>query len=66
MENQRSELLSDVNRTLGQTAYEAYCSHTGWKSLVSGGPLPAWSSLDLRIKDAWEAAAEAVAAATKA
>lgn len=62
MENQRTELLSELNRTDGQRAYEAYCSHTGWKSLVSGAPLPKWSDLDLRIKDAWEAAAEAVMA----
>ena len=48
----------------GQVAYEGYCEHTGWKSLVSGQPLPAWDEApDPLLEEAWEAAAEAVLAA---
>jgi len=46
-------------KTLGQIAYEAYCNHTGWKSLVSGAPLPVWKDLDKTIKIAWEVAGKA-------
>ncbi len=35
-------------------AYEAYCRHTGWKSLVSGKDLPQWDDLPLEIQKAWE------------
>ena len=44
----------------GQIAYEAYCNKAGWKSLATGAPLPQWSALPDAIRDAWEAAAEAV------
>lgn len=46
---------------LGKIAYEAYCAKTNWKSLVSGADLPQWGALKPEIKDAWEAAAIAVA-----
>ncbi len=46
----------------GQIAYEAYCEHTGWKSLVSGSDLPVWAVLNSNIKTAWEVAAAAVRA----
>lgn len=45
---------------IGQAAYEAYCGHTGWKSLVSGQDLPQWEVLDSGIKEAWVVAANAV------
>lgn len=46
--------------TLGQIAYEAYCNHTDWKSLVSGAQLPEWDKLDPKIQDAWNVAATVV------
>lgn len=45
--------------SVGQVAYEAYCRHTGWKSLVSGAPLPPWAELPLGIQLAWMEAAGA-------
>lgn len=62
MENQATELLSQVSRTAGQIGYEAYCADTDWKSLVSGAQLPEWSALNPRIRQAWEVAARAVQA----
>jgi hypothetical protein len=46
---------------LGQIAYEAYSASAGGKSLVSGDTLPDWADLDPQIREAWRAAAEAVA-----
>lgn len=43
---------SPVN--MAQEAYEAYCGHTQWKSLVSGADLPPWASLTAPIRAAWE------------
>ena len=43
-----------------QVLYEAYCEHTGWKSLASGQDLPQWSGLREDIKEAWRASARAV------
>lgn len=40
---------------LAKVAYEAYCAHTGWKSLVSGATLPQWVDVKPEIKAAWEA-----------
>jgi hypothetical protein len=47
-------------KTLGQVAYEAYCKHTNWKSLISGADLPQWIAVKPEIKDAWEAAGTAI------
>lgn len=47
-------------RTIGEIAYDGYCAKTGFKSLVSKEPLPAWGKLKLEIQQAWEAAAMAV------
>ena len=44
---------------LGQVAYEAYCGK-GWKSLISGAPLPQWEEVRPDIQAAWDAAADAV------
>lgn len=41
--------------TLGQLAYEAYATHTGWKSLVTNQAIPPWSQLKPEIQQAWEA-----------
>jgi hypothetical protein len=44
-------------KTMGQVAYEAYCTHTGWKSLATGSPLPPWEHVKPEMHEAWEAAA---------
>jgi hypothetical protein len=44
---------------LAAILYGAYCAHTGWKSLVSGQPLPLWGDVRNEIKDAWRASADA-------
>lgn len=49
-------------KTTGQVAYEAYAGSTGWKSLVSGAPLPQWEAQAEPIRAAWEAAATAARA----
>ena len=51
---------------LGDLAYNAYCDAAGNRSLVSGDPLPLWDDLPWEIRQAWDAAAEAVATSTKA
>lgn len=45
----------------GREAYEAYCRQTGWKSLVSGAPLPQWPELSAEIQSAWSCSAAWVA-----
>lgn len=45
---------------LGEIAYNAYCESRQWKS-VRGEPLPAFGSQTEQLKEAWQAAAEAVA-----
>ncbi len=47
-------------KTFGQVGYEAYCAHTGWKSLVSGQPLPPWNQVKPEIQAAWEKSGEAM------
>lgn len=49
-----------MNKTLGQIAYEAYCTSASWRSLVSGAPLPPWDEVRPDVKSAWDAAAHAV------
>ena len=51
------------SRTLGEIGYEAYRSHTGGISIISGQPIPEWSALRAEIREAWEAGAGAVAGA---
>lgn len=53
-------MTEPVEKSLGQLAYEAYCDHTGWKSLVSGCKLPSWDLLGDCIKAAWETSASRV------
>ena len=45
---------------LGEIAYNAYCEVRGWKS-VRGEPLPHWNQQSEALRDAWMAAAQAVA-----
>jgi hypothetical protein len=45
-----------IRKPLGQIAYEAYCESTGWKSAITGAPLPQWDGQNETIKKAWEAA----------
>ena len=49
-------------KTLGQIAYEGYAANSDWKSLASGADLPQWADTKPEIREAWEAAAEAVKA----
>ena len=42
----------------GQRAYEAYCQSWGWKSAVSGDPLPQWPFVPADIKKHWAAVEE--------
>jgi len=48
-------------QSFGMIAYEAYVKSAGGVSLVSGTALPTWDNLHDKIKQAWEAAAQAVA-----
>lgn len=50
----------DMVLMYAQTAYEAYCKHTNWKSLATGQDLPTWEKLPQNIKDAWCASAHAI------
>lgn len=47
---------------LAKHLYEAYCEHTGWKSAVTGHPLPKWDDVAPAVREAWHAAAKAAAA----
>lgn len=50
-----------MNKLLnGQLAYEAYCAHTDWKSLISGAPLPQWDDVKPEIKAAWKTVTQAL------
>lgn len=48
-----------------QAGYEAYAARAGWKSLVTGDPLPQWSQLPGSVANGWFAAATAVHASLK-
>jgi hypothetical protein len=47
---------------LGRICYEAYCTNTGWVSLISGEVLPQWDDMTDALKTAWIAAAREVVA----
>lgn len=47
---------------LGRLAYEAYARHAAYRSLVTGQMLPLWPEQAAEIREAWDAAAAAVAA----
>lgn len=46
-------------------AYEAYAGRAGWKSLVTGDPLPQWNALPGSVVNGWFAAASAVRASLR-
>jgi hypothetical protein len=48
-------------QTLGEIAYNAYCTKREWKSF-SGEPLPPFNGQSLDLQEAWNIAAEAVKA----
>lgn len=48
-----------MEKSVGQVAYEAYCAHTNWKSLITGIQLPQWIDLRDSLKEAWEKAGNA-------
>ena len=45
---------------LGRIAYEAYGEALDWQTFA-GDPMPSWDEQDPGLKDAWDAAAQAVA-----
>ena len=47
-------------RTIGQIGYDAYRQHRGGKSLATGHRIPEWPELHQSIRDAWEAAGNAM------
>lgn len=53
-------------RSPAHIAYDAYCDHTGWKSLATGQTLPPWDQLPRSIQEAWEAAANALIGSSEA
>lgn len=53
----KRELVEDI--ILGQLAYTAYASVTGWKNF-QGAPMPEWYNLPDAIRVAWIAGAKAV------
>lgn len=46
---------------LGKVAYDAYGDSRGWK-VVGGGTMPQWDEQSPELREAWQAAADAVAA----
>jgi hypothetical protein len=48
-----------MEKPLAQIAYEAYCENRKWFSF-RGEVLPPWNQVDNGIREAWQAAAEAV------
>ena len=48
------------DKSIGEIAYEAYRKFSGGKSLVSWQDIPEFAALSVAIRNAWEAAADAV------
>jgi hypothetical protein len=49
-----------MKEPLGFAAYEGYMAACGGRSLISGQTLPNWEDQDVRIREAWDAAATEV------
>lgn len=54
--------MGELPEKYGQVAYLAYKDASDGKSLISGAPLPQWHEQRQEIRDAWDAAADAVIA----
>ena len=52
--------LPTLWKSHGQRCYEAYRTHAGRRSLVTGADLPEWEGMPPEIQAAWQAAASAV------
>jgi hypothetical protein len=52
-------------KSLGQVAYDAYFNFSKGKSLISGAPLPLFGAQAQEVREAWQAAADAVKEALK-
>lgn len=52
--------MDDETLRLTRANYNGYCERAGWKSLVTGDPLPPFEDLPLVIREAWEAGTTAV------
>jgi hypothetical protein len=48
-----------------RAGYEAYAKRSGWKSLVTGDPLPQWRDLGGPIANGWYEAAVAITESLK-
>jgi hypothetical protein len=44
---------------LGKIAYDAYGDSRGW-TVFNGAPMPTWEAQSQELRDAWNAAAQAV------
>jgi hypothetical protein len=54
-------MREDNVEELGKVAYEAYGEARGWET-VGGGWMPSWEQQSQELREAWNAAAQAVAA----
>lgn len=52
-------MTTDMERELGERAYDAYGSSVDWKN-YQGYPMPMWNELSPRIQAAWVTAAAEV------
>lgn len=53
-------MADEAQHSPGRTAFEAYAERAGGRSLVTGQDIPPWDNTRQEVRDAWEAAAEAV------
>ena len=53
--------LTEEHYRLGKIAYDGYCKQTGGRLLVNGKEAPNFELLHEQVRDAWAAAAIAVA-----
>lgn len=51
--------MDDNGKPLDQILYEAYCESTGWKSAVTGSPLPHYHQCPPAVVLGWQAVADA-------
>lgn len=51
--------MDTKGKPLDQILYEAYCEEAGWKSAVTGAPLPQYDQCPDAVKRCWRATADA-------